>query len=148
MDIDFVKTTPEDKDFFRALHHAAYQTVIESMFGWNEAEQDASADKEFSERYPRLIIYMGQKVGAIGFEDKIDHVWFGPLYISPEFQKKGIGSCVVKHFMRHAEKRNVPLRLRTLRQNFGAKALYERLGFQTTSQSHIHWHMEYIPHVP
>jgi len=143
MKFDLIPASEAERMFFRKVHHVAYRSVIEAMFGWDEASQDKTADREFDERNPHLIVEADNAVGIIGWLSKEDHIWFGPLYVLPEFQGKGIGSSVVKHFIKQAEERNLPLRLRTLRKNEGAKRLYERHGFKVTSASDIHWHMEF-----
>ena len=83
-------------------------------------------------------------VGVIGWQVKSDQLWLGPIYILPEHQNKRIGTFLVKQFMIRATEKGLPLRLRTLRQNEGAKKLYERLGFKVLSTTDVHWHMEYV----
>jgi len=143
VNIELIPAIENDRAFFRSAHHLAYRAVIESMFGWNEDQQDISADKEFIERNPHIVRFEDKAVGAIGWEYKADYLWFGPIYILPEFQNKGLGSFLVKKFMKDAQDKGMPLRLRTLLKNDGAKRLYMNLGFKVLSSTDIHWHMEY-----
>jgi GNAT superfamily N-acetyltransferase len=113
------------------------------MFGWDERNQDAYADKDFDERTPHLIYKEDRKVGVVGWQMKPDHIWFGPIFILPEHQGQGIGMHVVKEFIKKAEAEKLPLRLQTLLMNQKAKALYERLGFKTLDKSAVHWQLEY-----
>jgi GNAT superfamily N-acetyltransferase len=145
MEIELLPASVDDQPFFRDLHHAAYRPVIEAMFGWVQAVQDEAADREFRERRPRIIRSGGRAVGAVGLLEMPDHLWFGPLYILPEFQRRGIGTLTIGRFMRHADEVRLPLRLRTLRNNLSAKKLYERLGFETTSATELHWYLQYAP---
>lgn len=145
MEIELLPASADDLPFFRDLHHAAYRAVIESMFGWVQALQDEAADREFRERRPRIIRSGDRAVGAVGLLETADHLWFGPLYILPEFQRRGIGTLTIRHVMTHAGDVRLPLRLRTLRNNLDAKKLYERLGFETTSATNVHWYLQYTP---
>ena len=147
MMIELIPATENDRAFFRRAHHLAYRDVIESMFGWDEKAQDAFADIDFTERNPHIIMHKGKCIGVIGWQNKPDHTWFGPIFILPEHQKTGIGSHIVKQFIKEAQAKGLPLRLQTLRQNHGAKRLYERLGFNILSATDIHWQMEFTPMV-
>ena len=130
------------------VHHTAYRPVIEAMFGWNEQQQDTYADSDFDERNLHIIHYEHKSVGVIGWQDKPDHFWFGPLMILPEYQNKGIGSTLVRQFMDTADALKLPLRLQTLRQNTEAKRLYEKLGFRILPSCAIYWQMEYSKEAP
>lgn len=141
--ITLVPTTEADRKFFREVHHLAYRNVIEAMFGWDEQKQDHYADVDFNNRNPHIIQYKETPVGVIGWQEKDDHIWFGPIFVLPQFQNRGIGTFLVKQFMKDAATRNIPLRLQTLKMTERAKKLYERLGFTVLSSSDVHWHMEY-----
>jgi GNAT superfamily N-acetyltransferase len=143
MNITLIAAEEDDRSFFRQAHHLAYRPVIEAMFGWDESKQDVYADKDFDERQPHLICEEGRKVGVVGWQIQPDHIWFGPIFILPEYQGRGIGMHVVKEFIKKAEAENLPLRLQTLLLNEKAKAFYERLGFRTRDKSAVHWQLEY-----
>lgn len=143
MSIELIPAVEADRAFFRATHHAAYRDVIEAMFGWDEAKQDAYADSDFDQRNPHIILYNDDRAGVIGWQDKPDHLWFGPLFILPDYQGQGIGSKLVNDFIKRAQSHGKPLRLQTLRRNDGAKRLYEKLGFQVTETTDSHWQMQY-----
>ncbi len=143
MEIDLVPAAEDERTFFRQAHHLAYRDVIEPMFGWDEARQDHYADVDFDERNPHIIRHEGNPVGVLGWQDKEDHIWFGPIFILPEHQNRGIGSFLIKQFIRRAGAENMALRPQTLRMNEKAKQLYERLGFRVVSASEVHWQMEY-----
>ncbi len=145
MQVVLVPAVEQDRSFFRQAHHLAYRGVIEPMFGWDEASQDRFADIDFDARNPHIIQHMGSPVGVIGWQDKDDHLWFGPIFILPAHQNQGIGTFLVKEFIQKAVAQNVALRLQTLRKNENAKRLYEKLGFRTLSSSDVHWQMEYLP---
>jgi ribosomal protein S18 acetylase RimI-like enzyme len=143
MQVKLIPATEMDREFFRKAHHLAYRDVIEPMFGWDDKKQDHYADTDFNDRNPHLIQQENNSVGVIGWQEKEDHIWFGPIFVLPEFQSKGIGSLLIKQFIKDAKVKNIALRLQTLKMNEGAKKLYERLGFRVLSSNEIHWQMEY-----
>ncbi len=143
MNIELIPATEKDREFFRKTHHLAYRQVIESMFKWDEKEQAIFADRDFDERNPHIIIFDKQYSGVVGWQDKSEYIWFGPIFILPQYQNKGIGSLLVKQFMDKADSQNLPLRLQTLRKNERAKVFYKKLGFKVIDYNNIHWQMEY-----
>lgn len=139
MMVELIPATETDRAFFRFAHHRAYRSVIELMFGWDEAYQDKAADKDFDERAPHVIRCDGVDVGVVGWVDKGDHIWFGPIFILPEHQGKGIGTELIHRVIAGAR----TVKLQTLKENRRAKAWYERLGFKVVSADGIHWQLEY-----
>jgi ribosomal protein S18 acetylase RimI-like enzyme len=144
-DIRYMACAEDDRAFFRAVHHAAYRATIESMFGWAEGVQDVAADRDFDSRNPHIVSVDGERVGVVGWLIRAEDLWLGPVFILPEFQNRGIGTAVVRHFMAEAQRQNLPLRLQTLKANQGAKRLYEGLGFRNLPSDEIHWQMEWVP---
>ena len=145
MDITLIPVREEDRHFFRRVHHESYRDTIESIFTWDDAEQDRFADADFDHRNPQIILCGDEKCGIVGIQDKGDHIRFGPIWLLPSFQGRGIGTYVVRLFMDQALREKRPLKLQTLKVNLRAKHLYERLGFLTTGSGDIYWDMEYAP---
>ncbi|MDX9689021.1 MAG: GNAT family N-acetyltransferase [Alphaproteobacteria bacterium] len=143
MEIDLIPMTEKDRAFFRQAHHVAYRKVIESMFGWDEKMQDMAADRDFDGRSPHIIRWDGNDVGVIGWQDKNEYIWFGPIFILPPYQSKGIGTALIMKFMKMATDSSKTLKLQTLKENTRAKKLYEGLGFTVASSDEIHWQLTY-----
>ena len=49
MKFDYVPAVRKDRSFVIHAHHTAYRNISETMFGWNEAEQDKFAAKAFDQ---------------------------------------------------------------------------------------------------
>lgn len=143
MNVELHPATENDRAFFRQVHHRAYRSVIESMFGWDEAYQDKAADKDFDERTPHIIRCDGAAAGVVGWVDRGDHIWFGPLFILPEHQGKGIGTILMQNLIELARGQARAIKLQTLKENTRAKAWYERLGFTVVAVDDHHWQLEY-----
>lgn len=48
MSLTFIPVVAADLDFFIQVHHTAYRSAIESMFGWDERQQDDYAKAAFA----------------------------------------------------------------------------------------------------
>lgn len=57
------------------------------------------------------------------------------LYLLPEFQRRGIGSAVVRRLIAEAHSAGMPLTSDVLRSNPNALRLYERLGLTVMSEN-------------
>jgi ribosomal protein S18 acetylase RimI-like enzyme len=70
------------------------------------------------------------------------YVLLAKLYLLASYQNQGIGTQLIRHASTVAAKQGKALRLRVLKANHRAKALYEREGFTVYDQSETHWMME------
>jgi GNAT superfamily N-acetyltransferase len=143
MNISLIPATETDRAFFRQVHHEAYRETIESMFVWDDAEQDRFADTDFDNRIMHIVMLGEERCGVVGHQDQGDHIELGPIYILPVYQNKGIGSGIVKLYIQKATDQKAQLKLKTLRTNTRAKELYERLGFTVSDQTEQYWFMNY-----
>ncbi len=62
----------------------------------------------------------------------------------PEFQRHGLGSRILKHFLALADAERATVRLEYLKWN-PVGTLYLRHGFTVISETDIHWLMERNP---
>lgn len=139
MKLEYIEATKDDFEFFVHLHHSAYREIIEKMFGWDESLQDQFAKKAFDEGGMHFILYQSKKVGCVGWEEREDHLWLKEVFILPEFQGQGMGSQVIRDTKEKAK--NKDIRLQTLKENLGAKRLYEHHGFEVWDSNKTHWQM-------
>jgi ribosomal protein S18 acetylase RimI-like enzyme len=70
------------------------------------------------------------------------YVLLAKLYLLASYQNQGIGTQLIRYALAEASKQKKPLRLRVLKANHRAKALYEREGFAVYDQSETHWMMQ------
>jgi ribosomal protein S18 acetylase RimI-like enzyme len=133
----------DDRDFCRSTHHLAYHDVVVSQFGpWDERRQDAFFDAKWDEGNIDVLLVDGQPCGFAAVSDQTDHLRVAELVIHPAWQRRGIGSEVLRGVMKRAADRNIPVRLRVLHENL-AVGLYERLGFVKRSRSPTHFELEW-----
>jgi GNAT superfamily N-acetyltransferase len=74
--------------------------------------------------------------------DKGEFWYIDAIAIAPKYQRKGVGSAVLRSVLDEAGR--VPVRLNVLHIN-RAKALYERLGFRTILEDKRRQIMEWCP---
>jgi ribosomal protein S18 acetylase RimI-like enzyme len=147
MSLTFIPTVAADLDFFIQVHHTAYRSVIESMFGWDERRQDDYAKAAFALGGLTIVWRDRDRVGVVGWEEHQGDLWLKEVFILPIYQNQGIGSQIVTLSIARARQNGQALRLQTLKANLGAKRLYERHGLRVTGVTEIHWHMEIAPPV-
>lgn len=111
----------------------AMRKYVELTWGdWNDEEQIQKHRDNFTPATHRIICVGAQEIGLVAVENPLDHVWLVKLYLRAEVQNQGIGSAILRDVIGHAESRDLPIRLRVLRVNERAQALYARHGFCVT----------------
>lgn len=75
----------------------------------------------------------GVHVGFYRFVANEEKMELDDLYIFPEFQSRGIGTCVIEKCCVETEK---PVMLYVFIRNTGAWKLYQRLGFEIRENIH------------
>lgn len=122
-----------DREFARRVHHEAYREVVMKQFGeWNEELQDQFFEDGWSKGIVRQIVVIdgvdGGVVQRVIRESPEDELFLSELQLLPQFQRRGIGSVIIRQLQSEAKSRGVRLRLQVLRDN-QARRFYERLGF-------------------
>jgi len=144
MEISRRAATPGDENLARRLHESGYRDVVIRQFGaWDQERQECFFDEKwFPEEYE--ILLCGQAdCGYLWVADGEDHVDIMEIVILPEYQNRGIGSRILEQEIARARARDVPVRLRVLKQS-RAISLYRRLGFEEYGRTETHVLMAYV----
>lgn len=141
MNLRFVLAEEKERDFFIGVRIAAYRATIEQMFGWDDRLQNRLAGETFDQGGIHVVWRAGERVGVAGWERRSDCLWLKEVFVLPKYQRQGIGVAIVEHAKNVARPLGLDVRLRTLKANLGAKALYERNGFVVAEATDLHWHM-------
>ncbi|MGJ8528764.1 GNAT family N-acetyltransferase [Maritalea sp.] len=136
-----LSSTRNDVNFAFDAKRAALGPHIVKRWGWDEDFQRGVHQHRFEEKPFFQILSNKRKLGTVSFEVRANYARFGEFYLFPEFQKQGIGSKVLKHCLRQADMRALPVKLEYLHWN-PVGSLYRRHGFVETGQSKIHCFME------
>ncbi len=143
-DVYLRPATANDREFvYSVLKEASKEHVIETWRWWDEAGQRENFDANFAPAHVRIIRTGGRDAGFYALQNFGKELFLSELNLLPEFQRRGIGSFVMRGILEDAKKRGLPVRLHVLKVN-SASLFYERLGFSVTGGTESHYHMEWV----
>ena len=146
MNINLRFVTPDDKEFCRQAHYLAYHDVIVRQFGqWNQLLQDSFFEKNWISLKLQIIEVDGRNKGCFSREIHDGGVTINDIELLPQFQKRGIGTQLLKQELDEARQLKLPVRLQVLQKNFACD-LYKRLGFIVIGKTETHYLMEWTAH--
>jgi ribosomal protein S18 acetylase RimI-like enzyme len=138
-------TTAEDRGFLFELHRAAMRPYVEETWGWDDAEQSRLFAADFDPASFEIVQLDGADAGMLAVEETDEEIWLGAIEIHPHFQSRGLGTEVVRSLLDSAASVGKPVTLRVLHTNPRARALYERLGFQSFREIKTHTYLRANP---
>jgi ribosomal protein S18 acetylase RimI-like enzyme len=132
-----------DTVFAREAHHRAYHDVVVDQFGsWDEVSQDKFFEADWENGQFEILLCDDFPCGYVSIEDQPDGIHIRELVVLPEFQRRGIGSSVIRDAIERAKLRGVAVKLETLHKN-RALYLYKKLGFQECASTETHTLMQW-----
>ncbi len=149
MDPNLVTLTPatdDDRGFSYQVKKAAEGDYIAAIYGWDEEYQKRFHGRDWEERRPDIIRYDGRRIGTLYAREEEDGLHIRQLFIMPEWQGKGIGSCLLRRILAEADSRGLVTKLAFLEGN-RVESLYRRFGFRLTSRRDNNCFMEREPAV-
>ena len=126
------------------LAREALGPYVQEIWGWRDDEQRRLQSAWFSRTPVQVIEADGEPVGCLAVTEHDDHVHVDRIALLPAWQKRGIGTQLMRDVLDGAERRGLPVRLNVLDNN-PAQGLYERLGFRVTSIEPPRVKMEWQP---
>lgn len=122
--------TPDDIGLTYEITRDAMCGYVEQTWGrWDEDEQLQKHRDNYTPGTHRIIKVGNVVAGFFATEDLPTHVWLVKLYLLSAFRGQGMGAALLTRILHDAEKLGKPVRLRVLRVNTRAQALYARHGF-------------------
>src|SRR5579863_2668713 len=94
---------PQDFEFARQTYYDTMRWIIERLFGWDQAREDAKFATYFDIDAVRVITVDGLDAGWLQTKTAQDSIALSQLYVLPALQRKGIGSTVLKSLLAEAE---------------------------------------------
>jgi ribosomal protein S18 acetylase RimI-like enzyme len=140
MRIALIPAASGDYEFARETYYATMRWFIERLFGWNQAEQDASFASQFRLADARLIVADDQRVGWIQTQQSQSAVTLHQFYVVPALQRRGIGTRVLEMVIQEACNQGRSLKVAVVKIN-PAKSLYDRHGFRVTHDDEYKYYM-------
>jgi SAM-dependent methyltransferase len=127
-----------DQEFLRRVHHVCHRPWVESIWGWDEADQDRRFEAAFTTEGRSIVEQRGQAIGTVRTTRGEGALFVADIAILPEHQGRGIGARLLRDVLAEADGARLPVRLQVLRTN-PARRLYERHGFtvETTTPERV-----------
>lgn len=128
--------TAEDLELCYAITKDAMRAYAEATWGpWIDDEQRPKHADLYTPLTHRIVQVGAEPAGLVAVEDLPDHRWLVKLYLLARHRGSGIGSALLRQVLDEAAAAGKPVRLRVLRVNTRARALYERNGFRVFDQT-------------
>lgn len=134
-----------DRQFVEDVHVAALGPVALVGYGWPAITLREQFRSEIDLDACHVIIVDGAYAGYLSVQDRGVFWYIDAIAIAPKYQKKGVGTRVLRAVLEDAGR--VPVRLNVLHVN-RARALYERLGFRIIARDERRQLMEWRARVP
>ncbi len=121
----------KDIDLAYAITRDAMRDYVEQTWGaWVEEEQREKHRVNFDPKSHRIVQLEGEEVGLLAVEEESENLWLVKIYLVERARGHGLGTALVQKVIDEAAEKAKGVRLRVLRVNVKARALYERLGFK------------------
>ncbi len=133
-------STAEDHAFLTRAHHEGLRPWIEAVWGWDPARQDELVADWLTRHAPDIVTVDGKDAGYLLLRDDEDALNLLAVVLLPRFQRRGIGTRIVREVIERATALGKPVQLGVLRPN-PARRLYERLGFEVTEETEERFRM-------
>ncbi len=124
---------PTDLPYCRALYYEAMRPTIERLFGWDQARQDTTFERQWRLDEVLILVEEGRDIGWMQAAEADGAVFLKQLYVDTAHQSLGIGTQILSGLIDRAHARNLPVTLGVVKGNPALK-LYERLGFRLTGE--------------
>jgi GNAT superfamily N-acetyltransferase len=143
MPISFRQALEQDFDYCKRLYFGEMEWIIEELH-LDRAAQAASFQQQWDPTQVRIIAFDGSDVGWLQTVTQEDEVFVAQMFVDRPFQRRGIGTEVMKHLIGEAAHVNQAMRLNVVKIN-PAMRLYKRLGFQVIGEDDRKFYMKRDP---
>ena len=129
------RATALDYEFIYGLARLTMHDYVARIWGWDEVFQSARFRDMFVVNEWQLIASSRRRVGCLNVQFRPDEIFLANIYVLPEYQRRGIGSSIIRNLLQIGVETGLPVRLNVLTSNDNAYRLYVRLGFQVVEAS-------------
>jgi len=149
------RVAPDDEEFLVALYASTREEEL-AQVEWAEGQKDqflrwqyGLQRSEYHTRFPDADYYIvlmdNQPAGRIWIGRDDQQIRLLDIALLPEFQKRGIGTILLRRLIDEASQTNKFLRHMVFVLNNDAHRFYERLGFAVIEDLGAYKHMEWRP---
>jgi ribosomal protein S18 acetylase RimI-like enzyme len=143
MPISFRQALDQNFDYCKRLYFGETAWIIEEL-RLDRAAQAASFQEQWALTQVRIIAFDGSDVGWLQTMTQEDELFVAQVFVDRPFQRRGIGTEVMKHLIGEAVRVNQAIRLNVVKIN-PAMRLYKRLGFQVIGEDDRKFYMKRDP---
>jgi ribosomal protein S18 acetylase RimI-like enzyme len=118
---------------------------VKQTWGWDEDWQMKYHIEDFNTDILSIIEVDGKAAGSLEKYEEEGAIMVSGIYITDEYQGRGIGGDIMNNVINEAVSKNVAVRFQVLKVNTRAKKFYERLGFTVCGENETHHQMIYNP---
>lgn len=141
--VDLRPAGGDDRAFAQAVYFETQRWLIEELFGWRG---DDAENEKFDEFYrpeeTSIVSVDGEDAGWIAIVRSSEAIELDGIYLLPQYQRRGIGTALVRGLIQQAGTEGKALNLSTAKIN-PARNLYRRLGFVETHEDRYKAYMRY-----
>lgn len=121
-----------DFDYCRCLYFGEMKWIINELH-LDLAAQEHGFRQQWNPMQVRIITVDGADVGWVQTIRQEEAILVGQIIVERRFQRKGVGTEIMKRLISDAAQMGLPLLLSVVKIN-PARTLYQRLGFQVTHE--------------
>jgi len=132
-----------DFEYCKCLYFREMKWIIDKLH-LDRAAQEISFMQQWSPTQVRVITLDGTDVGWLHAITKNDELFVAQMFVDGPFQRRGIGTEVMKRLIGEATEFNLAVSLNVVKTN-PARRLYERLGFRITHEDDRKLYMKRDP---
>src|SRR5215469_5326612 len=129
-----------DFEYCWQLYLGEMRWVIEELH-LDRTAQETSFRQQWNSTQVRIIVLDGTDAGWVQTIREADELFVAQMFVDSPFQRRGIGTEVMKRLISEANAFNLAVRLNVIRIN-PARRLYERLGFRVTHEDDRKFYMK------
>jgi ribosomal protein S18 acetylase RimI-like enzyme len=123
-----------DYPFALDLYVKTIKPLAAAWIEWVDQDQEAQFASLWRPNDTRIIVLDGQEIGWVEVRQTGDEVFLKQLYISPDHQRQGIGSQVMRRLLEEQREAAKSMALFVLKNN-SALRFYRRHGFDVVRET-------------
>jgi ribosomal protein S18 acetylase RimI-like enzyme len=140
--ISFRQALDQDFDYCKRLYFEEMEWIIKELHLDRAAQ--ASFQRQWNLTEVRIIALDGSDVGWLQAMTQDDELFVAQMFVDRGFQRRGIGTEVMKRLIGEAARANQTIRLNVAKIS-PAVRLYERLGFKVIREDDRKFYMKHDP---
>ena len=129
-----------DFEYCRRLYFDGMGWIIDELH-LDRTAQETGFRQQWNTAQVRIVLFDGTDVGWVQTVRADNELFVGQMFVESLFQRKGIGTQVMKRLISEATAFNLAVRVNVVRIN-PARRLYERLGFRVTHEDDRKFYMK------